>query len=951
MGHRSKQEPGTSDSGELGRVGPYRLDGRLGTGGMGEVYRAFDQRLERWVALKRLRADREIEDRHRQRFRVEAKAAAALSHSGIVQIHDVFDGGRGRTWIVMELVDGRALSEIPTPFPVAECLELGAQVADALSVAHVQGIVHRDLKAENVLVTGSGQAKIADFGLAKRPRADPLSVTGQVLGTVRAMSPEQSRGLEVDGRSDLFALGVLLYELLTGVSPFQSSDPLTTLERIRTHAHRPASALHPAVPPSVSAYLDRLLEKNPNRRPADARQVAADLRRLTTSLALGSTFPTNESTLDHEFGVDVLGADAPRDSVVGSEPGAGLGTDDLPSSLSSFSPFGSGASRGRLAGWLISVLILVTVAVLSVYFWNPRFGNLGSSEGWGSGATAVDSSAAESGENTTAIYVAVGEPRLHGVVGGEHVVGGENGAVVEHGVAEFGVVSGQDAVSGQPQHVELLQAAVRTALFKGLLSLEGVLPVTAERLDTSFETDLGLAQALSVKEVISPRLDCRPAACSLVLQRIQAADGQVLGVEEMQLPEGNLFLVSTAVRARVQRLYDEFELRPGAVEPAIENEAYSRLLELRRAFKQGSRPLVQIAEELVELAQQTPSYPEVHLLTADVAHSIYFHSRQAEDLSRAFAALKTARNLLPWDPEPLYRQVSLSLDVGRLPEARAALDDLEALQMGDIRVGMRRALLWEKEGRAEEALQLLRRQLEIFPAWQGLLDLAEMEYRQGQTKAARATLERLLERTPDSGRARSFLAQLELLGGDPLRAESLYRQMSNPSSSVAPAANLGLALMLQGRFDEAAEQFRQTVQAAPENPALILNLADAELLMGRDREALELYDRVIELTDDAEQSTDNSRWQLLTVRAQAFAHSDRPRRAAETIHQALLDAPSHPQVAYEASLVFALIGESSSALAHAKRARRVFGPAWFRLTWFENLLGEPEFEALLRQGS
>ncbi len=903
---------GTDGSGNRGHVGPYRLAGRLGVGGMGEVYRAFDQRLDRWVALKRLRLDRRVEDRHRQRFREEAKAAAALSHPGIVQVHDVLEDDEGETWIVMELVDGRALSEVPVPLDVDRCLQLGAQVADALAAAHAQGIVHRDLKTENVLVTASGRIKITDFGLAKRlegsvpSSADGLSVTGQVLGTVRAMSPEQSRGLEVDARSDLFALGVLLYELLTGESPFKSPDPLTTLERIRSHTQHPVHVLRPSVPAAVSAYVDALLEKNPNRRPSRAAGVSEDLRDLE-STAVESNATSYESTLD-PIPMGGRAAEATRTEAVDSE--AVPGVDGTERSQGSFSLFRLGESRG--SWWTLGALVAVLfVGRVGWNVWDlPNRGVLSPAEP----GRSADSGA----ETAQAIYVAVGEPRILGTVTEE-----------------------------QSEQIELKQAAVHTAVLKALLSLDGAVPVTAERLDSSFESDLALGRALAADEVISSRLECRRRACALTLHRIQTGDGRVLALEDMQLLESGLLKISTAVRARVQRLYQGFELLPGVAEPILDPQVYDRLLELRQAFKGGGRPRAEIAEDLARLAQRAPSYPEVHLLTADVAHALYFYSREPKDLDRAFEALTTARRLAPLDPEALYRQISLLLDTGRLSEARDALDELEALQTGDVRVAMRRALLWEKEGRADEALQLLRRQLEIFPAWQGLLDLAGMEYRQGQARAARATLERLLERAPNSGRARSFLAQLELMRGDPKRAEALYRQMSEQSSSLAVTANLGLSLMLQGRFDAAVEAFRQTVETAPENPALVLNLADAELLRERDGQAHSLYDEVIRLTDGAAASADASRWQQLTVRAQAFAHSGRAQQAAEAIYLALQEAPSHPQVAYEASLVLALIGEPASALAHAKRARRDFGPAWFRLSWFETLHADPGFQELM----
>jgi serine/threonine-protein kinase len=263
------------------RVGPYQLEALLGQGGMGRVFRAYDERLGRRVAVKHIRPDveaTEANSRRAARFRREARTAAGLNHPHIVQIHDILETDEG-DWIVMEWVEGPTLARRlrQGPLPVPEALTLGRQVADALSVAHRHGVVHRDLKAENVLLTPEGHAKIADFGLAKRldggtstEGESALSVEGAVVGTYRSMAPEQARGQEVDSRADLFALGVLLYECLTGESPFLGPTPLATLERVCAHQPPPVRERNEDVPPEFSSLIDELLEKEPQRRPESA---------------------------------------------------------------------------------------------------------------------------------------------------------------------------------------------------------------------------------------------------------------------------------------------------------------------------------------------------------------------------------------------------------------------------------------------------------------------------------------------------------------------------------------------------------------------------------------------------------------------------------------------------------------------------------------------------------
>ncbi len=271
-------------------LGPYRLEELLGQGGMGAVYRAIDPRLGRRVAIKRLPPAVAGDETRRRRFRHEAATLARLSHPAIVQIFDLLEQDDG-DWIVMELVEGPTVAELLErgPLPLAQVLDVGLQVADGLGEAHDRGILHRDLKAENVMLrrpsrASAGRATILDFGIAKmvaRDIVDPeLSKPGQVLGTPRAMSPEQVRGLPLDARSDLFSLGTLLYEMTTGESPFQGTGELDTQQRITARLHRPVIERCPETPAALSALIDRMLEKSPGDRPASARQVAEELARI-----------------------------------------------------------------------------------------------------------------------------------------------------------------------------------------------------------------------------------------------------------------------------------------------------------------------------------------------------------------------------------------------------------------------------------------------------------------------------------------------------------------------------------------------------------------------------------------------------------------------------------------------------------------------------------------------
>jgi TOMM system kinase/cyclase fusion protein len=268
------------------KIEGYRFEKRLGSGGMGVVYRAFDEALQRPLAIKHLLPGQKNPIASR-RFRREAQTAARLNHPAIVHIYNIVETEAG-DWIVMELVEGVPLSHRigDGSLDLTRAIRLGREIAEGLAEAHAQGVIHRDLKASNVMVTASGHAKILDFGLAKlvhyKGDAD-LSQPGIVLGTCHAMSPEQLQGGTVDHRSDLFSLGSLLYEMLTGVIPFLGETTKETLGRICHFQPLPVSRLRPEIPQELSDLIGRLLIKDPDWRLASAGEVVRCLAALESA--------------------------------------------------------------------------------------------------------------------------------------------------------------------------------------------------------------------------------------------------------------------------------------------------------------------------------------------------------------------------------------------------------------------------------------------------------------------------------------------------------------------------------------------------------------------------------------------------------------------------------------------------------------------------------------------
>jgi eukaryotic-like serine/threonine-protein kinase len=278
-------------SGEKGLVsrrlldGRYRLEEELARGGTATVWRACDLRLERPVAVKLLTAVRSADPRMLARLRCEARILAGLTHPNIVVVHDL-SLDSGRAYLVMELIEGSTLAArlADGPLPIGQAAAIAAATCDALAAAHAVGAIHRDIKPANIMLATTGTVKVVDFGIARLQMAGQATLTAnsQVVGTSLYMAPEQATGATADARSDLYALGCVLYAMLTGAPPFTSNDPFEVLHQHLHQPLRPLRAQRCDVPPDLDRLVGELLDKDPTRRPATAGLVRDRLAAMST---------------------------------------------------------------------------------------------------------------------------------------------------------------------------------------------------------------------------------------------------------------------------------------------------------------------------------------------------------------------------------------------------------------------------------------------------------------------------------------------------------------------------------------------------------------------------------------------------------------------------------------------------------------------------------------------
>src|SRR5436190_5958022 len=325
-------------------VGPYRLVSRLGAGGMGEVYRARDEKLQRYVALKILPRELAMNPDALRRFESEARSASALNHPNIVTIYEVNRTDDNIGWIAMELIDGEDLRTMlgGEPMTLKSALRIAVKIAEGLAAAHERGIAHRDLKPDNIMISRDGFVKILDFGLAKQIRrissndaTIPQTMPGTVFGTVGYMSPEQARGREMDYRSDQFSFGVMLYEMLTRRRPFDRESKPETMTAIIRDEIPPPSHFNEFVPRELDRIVMRCLAKQPRDRYGSTRDVAHDLREVRDSLTGASSTKSGSAA----------------------------------ASAADFSR-ATGARSGRRSTWLIAGAVVIAIlAVLAVRMW------------------------------------------------------------------------------------------------------------------------------------------------------------------------------------------------------------------------------------------------------------------------------------------------------------------------------------------------------------------------------------------------------------------------------------------------------------------------------------------------------------------------------------------------------------------------------------------------------
>ncbi len=803
------------------RIGAYRVEGRLGFGGMGEVFLAWDERLERRVAIKRIRQNAGLSPEQRERFRREARLAARLSHPAVVQIHDLISDGADDA-IVMELIEGRTVEErlAAGRLETAEVLRLALEIAEGLAAAHEAGLVHRDLKAANVIISRSGHAKILDFGLARpvvrAPEDQGFTRQGVVLGTCHAMSPEQARGEEVDERSDLFSFGALVHEMLTGRPPFRGNNPIDSLRRVVTEEAVDPCKARPDLPPDAVKLLRRLLAKDRDDRPAGAREVIEILERLQTA-------PSTPPAVAQEKSV----SEFPTCDATVLERPAPFHRDPKPTSVGK--PPAWTRRRLLLVGGTAVLLVTAMAVALFLKTWSAR--PLRVAVILKAHSQDPELERAASAVRSAALQALTRLEKITPVAPEE--VTRVDGTPVQIGKAVSAdqiLLISLERVDGTAL-VTLERIAVRSG--EVLESLQFYIPLRRENRLTLAKAVISKTQEI-YSEHEQPGLvvqDEDYATFMDIQERVDAGEVRPGDLDQLEavMSTSPRFLEARILAARIAHSLFQSRREPADLARASTYIRKARILApedprtLRQEFQITlTRDRLREAQVILEkLGELDPGDPEILPLRAELAE-------KQDDLDGAVALLNEAVDQVPsWQNR--YR---LALLEGRRGQIVAAREQINAiLEQSRDNIWAREALgaLELVHGDLSEAETIYRSLLPSIQKERALSSLGSINLMLGRYAEAANLYHQALAVNPDYAYALFNLAEIESELGDESQASARYRRAldrlmeSEADAELLPATALLKAQCLArlGRTREAVAIAREELRRSPKDPGLL----------------------------------------------------------------------------------------------------------------------------------
>lgn len=901
------------------QIDHYEILERVGEGGMGIVYRARDRRLGRTVAIKILHPDLSSDPRRRARFEREARAEAALNHPNIAtffdigeasldELDDVYLGDLGEaesstaTYLVMEYVEGEDLKErlVREPLSAEEIVGYGIQIAEGLASAHAANVLHRDLKPRNIRITPEGRVKILDFGLAKILEPETLvygedtvqqefeTSHGLVVGTAPYMSPEQIRGRAVDERSDLFALGVVLYEMATRRRPFEGGNSVETLHAILQQDPPALGDFRDDVPAEFERIIRTLLAKEPEDRHQSAEEVAEELKRLARhpDLSLSSALAI------------LLPAARRRRWLVASGIVAAL---LIAAAVGLFL-----VMRPRAPAEPVTV----TVSALENATGDPNLDYLADGFGF-------------------LLAAQLGRVPLVDVVGWTSPGPNDSGAGLgDQSDSSVGVRSepGSEVASAATPEREEGSNGGRSRGLAPELALGGSLLEAGERIIARLE----LERRESGEIVWEERFVLSREELPDLFARVAARIASVL---QIPLPRE-----------------DRRALDAGLTESASALDDYLQAHHFLTGWEslRGRMMAIDLYQRALE---KDPEFALAHAGLSEACWRVYHETGESTMAERARGAAERAVELAPGSPLTRLALARVARGHGRYAEAVAELRQVVAEQPALAEAHYELALARRELGDLDGAKASLKRVIEVRPRWwRPWNELGDIHLDLGAYDAAESAFRTADELAPEERDLQGNLLAVELIRGDYEEAIELYERLDASITEASVASNLGTAYWFQERYDRALDLYGLAAQLEPQEPDFPGNRGEVLRELGRHEEAADAYRRALTLvTQKLEKNPDSDAFRADQARYLAkLGRCEEARSAAPALGSG---SGATQDIAFDVALVYALCDDRLRALSALRTAVEKGLTAGFfaREPEFEALREDPAFQRLVER--
>jgi len=879
---------------DITHIGHYTILGAIGRGGMGLVYLARDTRLDRQVAIKCLRTEL-IEPHYRERFKREALLLAKLNHPNIVQIYDYVETEE-QLALVMEYVNGQNLQQHLREHitPLAQRMQWLAQIAQGLATAHDAGIIHRDLKAENILINPHKLAKITDLGIAKSQDFN-ATLTDHVTGSYGSMSPEQAMGEELDFRSDLFSFGILAYQLLCGAHPFgETENKLQLMQRIISHPPIAPTKKNPDLPPEAVELLGQLLSKNPDERPANTHWVAAQCEKLYQLIAAISVFDSDSTQiLSHSQS----GHSGIRNTNI---TGKGQNTQEHPTFEANLKK-PKAPLRTRFTDYIRANSLTVFFIVVSLVM-------VGGGILWQL-------------QPKPPRYVAVLPPNL--------------------------TTDGM-----QESQQELVKGAVYDAIQQSVLQLNGyylipqneIADINAAPNKEGIET---VRRATAADELITTDIQCKIEACTITLSRL-TPDGKtkesrlrVQDTKTVDVLTDNYLSVATIVQSSIGGLYSE---DVSNVFANTNEKDYAVFLEINRIYReQGANQ--HLLDVLDALNTKTKVLPAVQTLFTDIALDLHYETQNSIYLEKMeeLLALHGLNHL-----DTIYERNLFLLHIAKknFKDADKNLERLKSTKISNAALNELYAYSKMAQKDYSAAAQFYQNSLSLKKTANGLYYLSMAFWYQGKNTSAKAILEESLNISPNFYKSHNLLGLINLVVGNiPAATTALETAIRLKPNDSITLNNLGLCYLLTKKYALALEKFSLANKLVPNNTAHMLNEADAYELLGNKVEAKKLYEKIAHQLENLEQNNEN-----LIHLSQAHAHLGNFSEALKYLQNLEKIDPQNYRTTYTAALVHTLAKNNASAILNIDNSINIgMNKIWFTFPWFNQLCAEQKYIELMQK--